>query len=307
MIPKYNEMYNETLEVLNNYEEVKFRDLVEKVADALNMSEEDRNLMLENKKATVVYYRLGWTKTYLAKAGLVETIKRGVYKITKEGKKVLAENIRVTNKYLMKYPSFVEFVQIVPKENSNEDSQVFPVIEDDVTPNEKIENAINLINSRLRTEILEMIMSKPPIFFEQLVLDLLKEMGYAFDDLSAIRTTYVGDEGIDGIIKEDSFGFSNIYIQAKRWKDASPVGRKEVQAFLGAVAGQGGSKGLFITTSRFTKEAIDYASKQLQVKLVLIDGEKLADLMLKYELGVATIKTYKVKQLDMDYFETDIS
>lgn len=207
----------------------------------------------------------------------------------------------------MRYPSFVEFVQVVTKENSNGEKQSASVVEADETPNEKIENAINLINSRLRSEILEMIMSKPPIFFEQLVLDLLKEMGYAFDDNSVIRTTYVGDEGIDGIIKEDSFGFSNIYIQAKRWQDASSVGRKEIQAFLGAVAGQGGTKGLFITTSRFTKEAIDYAKKQLQVKLVLIDGEKLADLMLKYELGVTTVKTYKVRQLDMDYFETDIS
>ena len=307
MVPKYNEMYNETLEVLNKYEEINYKDLVDKVADILNMSEEDRNLMLDNKKATVVYYRLGWTKTYLSKAGLVESKKRGVYRITEEGKRVFAENIRITNKYLMKYPSFVEFVQVVSKENSNDNNQNTSVVEDDVTPNEKIENAINLINSRLRTEILEMIMSKEPVFFEQLVLDLLKEMGYTFDDLSTIRTNYVGDEGIDGIIKEDSFGFSSIYIQAKRWKDGSPVGRKEIQAFLGAVAGQGGRKGLFITTSRFTKEAIDYAAKQLQVKLVLIDGEKLADLMLKYELGVTTVKTYKIKQLDMDYFETDIS
>ncbi len=306
MIPKYNEMYNEVLLALSVHEEIKYRDLVEAVADILNLSEEDRNMMTDNKKTTLIYYRLGWTKTYLAKAGLVETVKRGVYKITSEGKKVLGENIKITNKYLMKYPSFAEFVQVATKESSNEETQSTDVIEDDETPEDKIKNAINLINSRVRTEILEMIMSKPPIFFERLVVDLVKEMGYAYDESSAIRTSYVGDEGIDGIIKEDSFGFSNIYIQAKRWKDASLVGRKEVQAFLGAVAGQGGSKGLFITTSRFTKEAIEYAKKQLQVKLVLIDGEKLADLMLKYELGT-TSKTYKVKQLDMDYFETDIS
>lgn len=307
MIPKYNEMYNEVLLVLGGHEEIKFKDLVDEVAEILHMSEEDKNEMLDNKKATVIYYRLGWTKTYLAKAGLVETVKRGVYRITSEGKNVLGKNVKVTNKYLMKYPSFVEFVQVVLKENSNEEKQSIATVEDNETPNEKIDNAISLINSRVRTEILEMIMSKSPIFFEQLVLDLLREMGYAFDESSAIRTTYVGDEGIDGIIKEDSFGFNNIYIQAKRWKDASSVGRKEVQAFLGAVAGQGGNKGLFITTSRFTKEALEYAKKQLQVKLVLIDGDKLADLMLKYELGVTTIKTYKVKQIDMDYFETDIS
>lgn len=307
MVPKYNEMYNEVLMVLNNGEETKFKNLVEAVTDILQLSEEDRNIMLDNKKTTVIYYRLGWTKTYLVKAGLVETINRGVYRITTEGKKVIEEKVKVTNKYLMKYPSFVEFVQGLAKENTCEEKASSSVVEVDETPNERIENAIELINSRLRGEIIEMIMSKPPIFFEQLVLDLLKEMGYAFDDSSITRTSYVGDEGIDGVIKEDSFGFSNIYIQAKRWQDTSPVGRKEIQAFLGAVAGQGGTKGLFITTSRFTKEAIEYAKKQLQVKLVLINGEKLADLMLKYELGVTTTKIYKVKQLDMDYFETDIT
>ena len=306
MIPKYNEMYNQVLTVMNNHNEIKYRDMVDEVSELLNLSAEDRNVMLDNKKTTVIYYRLGWTKTYLAKAGLVETVRRGVYKITDEGKQVLGENVQITNQYLMKYPTFVEFVQVISKENSKNEENT-SVVEDDATPNEKIESAINLINSRLRSEIIEMIMSKPPIFFEQLVLDLLKEMGYAFDEDSLIRTSYVGDEGIDGIIKEDRFGFNSIYIQAKRWQGTTPVGRKEVQAFLGAVAGQGGTKGLFITTSRFTKEAIDYAQKQLQVKLVLIDGEKLADLMVKYELGVSTVKVYKIKQLDMDYFETDIS
>lgn len=307
MIPKYNEMYNEVLQVLNRHEEIKYRDMVEEVMDLLNLSFEDRNMMLANGKSTVIYYRLGWTRTYLSKAGLMEAVKRGVYKITNEGKHVLIQNVNVTNKYMMKYPAFAEFIQVVAKEDNKIEKQFDSMVADDETPNEKIENAISIINSRLRSEIIETIMSKPPIFFEQLVLDLLREMGYAFDENSVIRTAYVGDEGIDGIIEEDSFGFSSIYVQAKRWQETSPVGRKEIQSFLGAVAGQGGTKGLFITTSRFTKEAIDYARKQLQVKLVLIDGEKLADLMIKYEVGVSTVKTYKIKQIDMDYFETDIS
>lgn len=129
-------------------------------------------------------------------------------------------------------------------------------------------------------------------------------MGYAFDDESVIATKYTGDEGIDGIIKEDKFGFNNIYVQAKRWNGS--VGRPEIQKFLGAVAGQGGTKGLFIPTSSFTKDAIDFAKKQLQVKLILVDGKTLTNLMINYNLGVSIVKTYEIKQLDMDYFDGEL-
>lgn len=130
-------------------------------------------------------------------------------------------------------------------------------------------------------------------------------MGYAFDDESVIATKYTGDEGIDGIIKEDRFGFSNIYIQAKRW--SGTVGRPEIQKFLGAVAGQGGTKGLFITTSSFTKDAIDFTKKQLQVKLILVDGKMLTKLMMEYNLGVSIENVYEIKRIDMDYFDEEIS
>ena len=271
MIPKYNEMYNEVLKVLNNHDEMRLKDIVSEVSDLLNLSIEDRNLMLDNNKSTIIYYRLGWTKTYLVKAGLLETIKRGVFKITPEGKSVLQSGIKITDEYLMKYDNFVEFF---------------------------------LISSRLSDELLELIFSKEPIFFEKLVLDLLEKMGYAFDTESIIRTRYGNDEGIDGIVKEDKFGFRNIYVQAKRWNNS--VGRPEIQKFLGAVAGQGGTKGLFITTSTFTNEALEYAKKQLQVKLVLVDGKMLTNLMIQYNLGVSVVKTYEIKQIDVDYFNNDL-
>lgn len=298
MIPKYNEMYNEVLKVLNNHDEMRLKDIVSEVSDVLNLSIEDRNLMLDNNKSTIIYYRLGWTKTYLVKAGLLETIKRGVFKITPEGKSVLQSGIKITDEYLMKYDNFVEFFQRY-KEMSERNSN-----KENITPLENIDMSLKMISSRLSDELLELILSKEPIFFEKLVLDLLEKMGYAFDTKSIIRTRYGNDEGIDGIVKEDKFGFRNIYVQAKRWNNS--VGRPEVQKFLGAVAGQGGTKGLFITTSTFTNEALEYAKKQLQVKLVLVDGKMLTNLMIQYNLGVSVVKTYEIKQIDVDYFNNDL-
>lgn len=299
MIPKYNEMYNEVLEVLDNGNEMRIKEIVDKVSDLLNLSIEDKNLMLDNNKSTIIYYRIGWTKTYLVKAGLLKTIKRGVFKITPEGKSVLQSGVKITNKYLMKYDTFVEFIQ-PNKEISEQNSS-----EENITPLENIDKSLKMISSRLSDELLELILSKEPIFFEKLVLDLLEKMGYAFDTKSIIRTRYGNDEGIDGIVKEDKFGFRNIYVQAKRWNNSS-VGRPEIQKFLGAVAGQGGTKGLFITTSTFTNEALEYAKKQLQVKLVLVDGKMLTNLMIQYNLGVSIVKTYEIKQLDVDYFNNDL-
>lgn len=300
MIPKYNEMYNEFLNAANNDQGIKFRDLVEKVSNSFNLTQEERNKLMENKKVSVIYYRLGWTRTYLIKAGLIEVVKRGIYKITEEGIKVLNSNMKVTNTMLMKYPKFVEFfkpksIGVITAEEITDNTN---------TPNENIDEAMRLIEARLGSEILEIIFSKSPQFFENLVLDLLNKMGYAFSSESIKTTPYSSDEGIDGVIEEDRFGFNSIYVQAKRWDGV--VGRPEIQKFLGAVAGQGGVKGLFITTSRFSDGAIKYAEKQLQVKLVLVDGEKLVNLMMKYRLGVSVVKTYELKQIDNDYFEEEI-
>ncbi|SJZ50335.1 restriction endonuclease [Anaerorhabdus furcosa] len=303
MIPKYNEMYNELLTVLSEGSDFKFKDLVEKISDDLQLTEDERNELMGNKKSSVIYYRLAWTKTYLVKAGLVESVKRGVYKITKEGKRVINLDKKIDNQFLMNYPSFVDFFRPA---NLGDLSNIEKIeeINNTNTPDESIESAIRIINARLSSELLEIIFSKNPRFFESLVLDLLDKMGYAFNKESIKSTSYTNDEGIDGIIEEDRFGFNSIYTQAKRWTGV--VGRPEIQKFLGAVAGQGGTKGLFITTSRFSEDAIAFAEKQLQVKLVLVDGEKLTELMIKYGLGVSVIKTYELKQIDNDYFEEEI-
>ena len=224
---------------------------------------------------------------------------RGVYQITPQGENILSSHIHVDDDYLMQYEEVRQFVN---RHNEQPENQTKPK---ESTPLENIDQSIKMISSRVSDELLDMIISKDPAFFEKLVLDLLDKMGYAYDKESIISTDYSGDEGIDGIINEDQFGFNSIYIQAKKWNRSS-VGRPEIQKFLGAVAGQGGTKGLFITTSTFTREAIDYAKKQLQVKLILVDGKMLTDLMMKYNLGVSIVQTYEIKQLDLDYFDSEL-
>lgn len=299
MIPQYNEMYNEVLQVLNKHHQLRVRDMVDEVSDVLHLTEDERNQKMENSHKTVIYHRLGWTKTYLTKAGLIRSVERGVYQITPQGENILSSHIHVDDDYLMQYEEVRQFVN---RHNEQPENQTKPK---ESTPLENIDQSIKMISSRVSDELLDMIISKDPAFFEKLVLDLLDKMGYAYDKESIISTDYSGDEGIDGIINEDQFGFNSIYIQAKKWNRSS-VGRPEIQKFLGAVAGQGGTKGLFITTSTFTREAIDYAKKQLQVKLILIDGKMLTDLMMKYNLGVSVVQTYEIKQLDLDYFDSEL-
>lgn len=299
MIPQYNEMYNEVLQVLNKHHQLRVRDMVDEVSDVLHLTEDERNQKMENSHKTVIYHRLGWTKTYLTKAGLIRSVERGVYQITPQGENILSSHIHVDDDYLMQYDEVRQFVN---RHNEQPENQTKPK---ESTPLENIDQSIKMISSRVSDELLDMIISKDPAFFEKLVLDLLDKMGYAYDKESIISTDYSGDEGIDGIINEDQFGFNSIYIQAKKWNRSS-VGRPEIQKFLGAVAGQGGTKGLFITTSTFTREAIDYAKKQLQVKLILIDGKILTDLMIKYNLGVSVVQTYEIKQLDLDYFDSEL-
>lgn len=299
MIPQYNEMYNEVLQVLNKHHQLRVRDMVDEVSDVLHLTEDERNQKMENSHKTVIYHRLGWTKTYLTKAGLIRSVERGVYQITPQGENILSSHIHVDDDYLMQYEEVRQFVN---RHNEQPENQTKPK---ESTPLENIDQSIKMISSRVSDELLDMIISKDPAFFEKLVLDLLDKMGYAYDKESIISTDYSGDEGIDGIINEDQFGFNSIYIQAKKWNRSS-VGRPEIQKFLGAVAGQGGTKGLFITTSTFTREAIDYAKKQLQVKLILVDGKMLTDLMMKYNLGVSIVQTYEIKQLDLDYFDSEL-
>lgn len=302
-VPKFFEFLPIVLQVLLDKSEKSVKQIREESILALHVSEEDCRELLPSGRQHTVDNRVNWAVTYLKNAGLIAAVRRGVYVITSEGEEAYAE---VGNKldlsYLDRYESFRAFhgepintpVGIKPVE---------PPIED--TPLDTFEKAYSQINAALAEDLLAAVMEHSPSFFEQLVVDLLLKMGYGSSiDSAGLVVGQSGDEGIDGIIREDKLGFSSIYIQAKRWDPATmTVGRPEIQKFVGALAGQGASKGLFITTAQFTKEAINYASKQLAAKIVLVDGLQLTRLMIEYGIGVSVQSTYTIKKIDSDYFD----
>ncbi len=300
MIPDFQSIFAPFLKAISDRNEHKIRDVVEALATAFKLTESDRNQLLPSGKQRVFDNRVHWSRAYLNKAGLIDTPSRGIVRITDEGLKVLAENPDYFNlKVLNRYPEFVEFhtVKRDPVEsNHGTDSESVE------TPEELLEIAYHKIRKSLAQELLVKVMNLHPTSFERLVVDLLVKMGYGGslrDAGKAIGKS--GDEGIDGTIKEDKLGLDIIYIQAKRWQSGSVVGRPEIQKFVGALAGQGAKKGIFLTTASFSKEAIEYHPKN-ETKIVLIDGEELAQLMIDYDLGVSSINKYEVKKIDLDYF-----
>lgn len=293
------------MKLLNDENEHTRKEVQNALAKVLNVSDEELNILLPNTKHSVFLHRVGWTRTYLKKAGLIEYSKRGVYKITERGKKVLSESDnKITLDYLKQFPEFVDFLRggkedkVTSNESiSNEESLLSK------TPEEWMTSGYQSLRKTLEQEILEKLKSVHPAFFERIVVELLVKMGYGGSIAEAGKATkYTNDEGIDGIIKEDKLGLDVIYIQAKRWEGT--VSRPEIQKFVGALAGQRAKKGVFITTSNFSKEAIDYA-KHMDAKIVLIDGEQLAQYMIDYNLGVSVQNTYEIKKIDFDYFEEE--
>lgn len=299
-IPKYNEMYKEFLICLSDGEVHKITDVKNAVFKMKGLNESDRLVLIPNGTQPLFENRIGWTRTYLKKAGLVITVKRGFVSLTDEGKKVAANMPEVLDdKFLCQYECFEKFKYPDKKGLATTEN-----IEQNETPQDVLDRAHQEITAALADDILSEIMKNSSEFFEHLVVMLLRKMGYggAVED-SGMVVGQTGDEGIDGIIKEDKLGFNLIYIQAKRWDTDKAVGRPEVQKFVGALAGQGASKGLFITTAKFSQQARDYVKKQHTTKVVLVDGLTLAKLMIDYELGVSTVSVYPIKKLDTDFFE----
>ncbi len=247
--------------------------------------------------------KVAWSKTHLKKAGLLESPKRSYLKITDIGQKVLAQNpSKINMAFLKQYPQYLEFIggNRIDSETSKE--VISETATEKSTPEEIIEKGYSDIRRAVASDLLERVLNISPLRFERLVIDLLVKMGYGggFKDAST-HSGKSGDEGIDGTIKEDKLGLDVIYIQAKRWKPGNQVGRPEIQKFVGALAGQGAKKGVFITTSTFSREARDYMPRN-ETKIVLLDGEELMQLMIDYNLGVSTINIYEIKQVDSDYF-----
>jgi restriction system protein len=301
-IPDFQTIMLPLLEIASDGKEHYIHDSVDELAGFFQLSEEEKTKLLPSGQQPVFYNRVGWARTYLKKAGLVDDPKRGYFQITPRGQKILeSKPEKIDMKFLRQFPEYIEFRQTArTTEETIDDNDSF----DELTPEEALEEAYQKIRDDLANELLDYVTKSTPGFFEKLVVELLVNMGYGGSRRDAARAVgRSGDEGIDGIIDEDRLGLDTIYIQAKKWKDDNPVGRPEIQKFVGALQGQRAKKGIFITTSRFTESAKDYA-RNIDTKVVLIDGKRLSELMIDHGVGVAHSTTYEIKSLDTDYFES---
>ncbi len=301
MIPDYQTLMLPFLEAISDGKEYKLNDIVEKLAFKFNLTAKERAELLPSGQTFLFGNRVGWARTYLKKSGIIESPKRGTVAITKRGKDVLADKPRnIDVKFLKRFPEFLDFQSLKKEDETHSHGRVE---KNEETPEELIESGYLRIRKSLEQEILSKLKIVHPAFFEKIVVELLVKMGYGGSIAEAGKATkYSNDEGIDGIIKEDKLGLDVIYIQAKRWEGV--VGRPELHKFVGALAGQGAKKGIFITTSSFTKDAEQYIPKN-DTKIVLIDGEQLAQYMIDYNLGVSVQNTYEIKKIDFDYFEEE--
>ena len=280
-------------------------DMRQYIVKYFNLTEDDCKQRTKNGNTTQVADRLNWVRQYLRRALMIELPQRGVYRITQRGKDYLASHNSMRKIDLMQYPEFASYAfgsgsfntQASVSNSSHE------VKNEDLTPTEQLERAYNSINDDLAADLLQKTLEQTPYFFEHLVVDLLVKMGYGGSFANSAQVTqYVHDDGIDGIIYEDKLGLDKIYIQAKRYKLDNTIGKPQIQQFSGALDEQKASKGVFITTSSYSKEARSYVEK-LNKKIVLIDGQELARYTIEFNVGVSTRKIYEVKRLDTDYFE----
>lgn len=299
-IPDYQTCMLPFLRHLGDGKEHSLRDAEESLAESFKLTPAERAELLPSGQQGVFKNRIGWARTYLKKAALIEAPRRAVFKITERGMQTLATNpSKIDVKFLEQWPEFMEFRDI--SKPSAVQAQPIELSLTTTTPEEAIELAYLGLREQLAQELLSRIMSCSPTFFEQLVVELLVKMGYGGSRRDAgERIGQTGDGGIDGIIKEDRLGLDTIFIQAKRWQGS--VGRPEIQKFVGALQGQRARKGVFITTSSYTSDAVDYASR-IDTKVVLIDGKNLSALMIDFDVGVSASASYVVKRVDSDYFE----
>lgn len=271
------------------------------IAAKFNLSNEEREQMLPSGKQRVLHNRVHWAKFYLTKAGLLESPKRGRFAITPAGQRVLANlPTRLDTKYLLTIPSFRDFYR------GGDESQVVAAAADidpqSATPEEVVEAAYKAVHAALRADLLERILHNSPGFFEQVIVELLVAMGYGGSHRNASEQLgRAGDGGVDGVINEDVLGLDRVYIQAKRYAPGSAVGRPEIQAFTGSLVGLGASKGVFVTTSTFSAQAMEFVSRIPQ-RVVLIDGRRLTELMVEHGVGVRSSRVLEFKRLDEDFF-----
>lgn len=304
-VPDYQSVMRPLLEyAASSGKEISTGEAVDALAVSFGLSEDDLKHMLPSGISPTFVNRVGWATTYMKKAGLLETTRRGYYQITQRDLDLLKKKPeKIDVKLLAQYPEFLEFQNLKGTRSGNKPKEAegtFDFV--GTTPSEALEKAYENLRDELADELLKKLKQVNPAFFERIVVELLVKMGYGGSRADAGKAIgRSGDGGIDGIIKEDKLGLDVVYIQAKRW-DSNSVGRPDVIQFAGALQAQKANKGIFITTSRFTEDARNYVA-QIGSKIVLIDGERLAQLMIDNDVGVSTISLYPVKKVDTDYFD----
>jgi len=296
-IPDYQTIMLPLLKFLGDQQEHSTREAIDYLADQFKLTPEERKELLPSGQQAIFSNRVGWARTYMKKATLIESSRRGSLKITTRGLQVLSQQPqKIDVDFLEQFKEFREF-RAFKREKTVEKEEVEEQAE---TPEEILASIYQNLRNNLAKELLQMIKTSPPSLFEDVVVELMVKMGYGGSREDAGKAIgKSGDEGIDGIIKEDRLGLDVIYLQAKRWEGT--VGRPEIQKFAGALDGQRAKKGIFITTSDFSRDAYDYASR-IDKKIVLIDGDQLTQLMIDHNIGVSPQTVYEIKKLDSDYF-----
>ena len=297
-IPDFQSIFLPLLKIVSDGREYSMPEVRKLLAGHFKLTQDEIDELLPSGKQPTFSNRVAWSKVYLAKANLVENVRRGVFLITEQGLEVLKENPeRIDIKYLKQFPSFNKFrdKKVEPKREEEEEQ----------TPLEQIEKSYMDFRDTLADEILDQLLTCSPSFFEKVVVELLVNMGYGGTKKDAGQAIgKSGDEGIDGTIKQDRLGLDIVFIQAKRWGKDHIVGRPEIQKFAGALQGKRSRKGVFISTSSFSKQAIDY-TKNIESKIILIDGEQLSQLMIDFNLGVTLENVFEIKKIDSDFFLDD--
>ena len=295
-IPVFQQIMLPLLQLLEDRQEHSLRQVIDSLTNQFNLTQEEQHELLPSGRQAIFDNRVGWARTHLKKAGLLESTRRGFFRITDRGLQVLKQNpAKIDVEFLNQFEEFREFRAIRSEKRPRSDKE-----ETETTPEEALANAYQDLKNNLAGELLQQLKASSPRQFENIVIDLLVAMGYGGSRKEAARAIgRSGDEGIDGIFNEDRLGLDVIYIQAKKWE--GNVGRPEIQKFAGALQGQHARRGIFITTANFSKEATDFASR-VDNKIILIDGDTLVQHMIDHNVGVTPSVSYEVKKIDLDYF-----
>lgn len=306
-IPTFDEFLLPFLELLSEHGRLSLKQARGHLAERLNVSEEAQRELLPSGKQRRFDNRVGWAQTYLSKAGLTRSVSRGVYELTPDGRELVANRPGALDlSALRRFESFRAWEEMSRRGAPSRSAPATEANEDPETPEEAIEEAFGVLRANLTDELAEALQGVSWGRFEDIVIDALLALGYGGSRAGAGHAfRKSGDGGVDGVINEDRLGLSKIYVQAKRYAPENRVGRPDVQAFVGSLLGQRAKQGVFITTSSFSSEAANYVESLHDQRVILIDGEQLAEYMIDHDVGVNEHERFVIKRLDRDYFEED--